>query len=284
VTTDTLKVNQDTASAGTIFDTIKDKSFVIMGVLDLNLGLSSDGGKYNTMRSALVRVEEMILEGADIIEVGALQSLDNSVTEQQELARVIPIIDAIRSHFAIPIAVNTSSPAVMQAAVVAGADMINDIKALSCHGALSTVASLNVPICLMHMIDESSKIQDAPVCTDSIDKVKNYLAKRVLACQAAGINKILIDPGIGFSSTLDDNCRLLRDLGRFKDIECPILVDASRKSMLGQILNKPVHDRANGSLSAAVVAYLKGAKVFRVHDVSATSDALKVAAAIQKGV
>lgn len=253
----------------------------IMGILNVTPDSFSDGGCYLAPETAVARVLAMIDEGADIIDIGGESTRPGAqpVSAEDETARVIPIIKAIRQHSAVPISIDTSKPRVMRAAVAAGASMINDVRALQEAGALDTAAELDVPVCLMHMQGEPRTMQSNPRYDDVVTEVYRFLDQRIDAALAAGIkcHNLVIDPGFGFGKTLAHNLTLLKELSRFKALGVPLLVGISRKSTIGQILgDRPVDQRLYGSLAAAVLALQQGADILRVHDVAATVDVLKV--------
>jgi dihydropteroate synthase len=226
----------------------------------------------------------MVAAGADIIDVGGESTRPgaNAVSTQQELDRVVPVVEAIAAETAVAISVDTSKPEVMQAAVAAGAVLINDVLALRGEGALQTAARLGVSVCLMHMQGRPRDMQHDPRYADVVTEVETFLLQRAGACEAAGIprERILIDPGLGFGKTLDHNLALFRALPRLCSSAYPVLLGVSRKSMLGALTGRPVEERLAASLAAAVLAAAHGVAVLRVHDVAATVDALKVARAL----
>jgi dihydropteroate synthase len=256
----------------------------VMGILNVTPDSFSDGGLWAEKDRALRHATAMAQAGADIIDVGGESTRPGSldVPLQQELDRVIPLVESIASETHLPVSVDTSKPEVMSAAVAAGAGMINDVYALRRHGALETVAGLGVPVCLMHMHGKPRDMQKKPEYEDVVTEVRNFLLERAEACKAAGIaaTRIVIDPGFGFGKTLQHNIDLLRSLGEFVASSYPVLVGISRKSMLGTITGKPVQQRLAASLSAAVLARQAGAAILRVHDVAETVDCLKVADAV----
>lgn len=257
-----------------------------MGILNITPDSFSDGGSYLSQDQAISRASRMVVEGACIIDVGGESTRPGAdqVAEQEELDRVIPVIEALSREIDRPISIDTSKPAVMQAAVAAGAGMINDVFALQAPGALETVASLEVPVCLMHMQGEPRSMQVLPEYQDVVIEVREFLRERTNACLDAGIprERVLIDPGFGFGKTLEHNLRLLKNLTQLRELKLPLLVGISRKSMIGTLLNgAPVDERVFGSIAAAVLAVIEGAAILRVHDVKATIDALKVVRAVQ---
>jgi dihydropteroate synthase len=256
-----------------------------MGILNLTPDSFSDGGRYNRREKALAHARRMVEEGAACIDIGGESTRPGArpVSEQQELERVIPVVELLSRELEIPLSIDTSKPGVMREAVAAGAGMVNDVRALRSPAALETVAELQVPVCLMHMQGDPRTMQGSAVYGDVVREVRGFLAARIEACQAAGIDRarLLIDPGIGFGKTLQHNLLLLQRLDVLQALAVPLLVGVSRKSMIGALLgDAPVHERLYGSLAAAVLAVLKGAVIVRAHDVRATVDALRVAAAI----
>jgi dihydropteroate synthase len=205
------------------------------------------------------------------------------VSAEDEIARVVPVIEAIAARFDVPISVDTSKPGVMRAAVAAGAGLVNDVNALRADGALDAAAELQVSVCLMHMQGEPRTMQEAPHYDDVVGEVKRFLADRVLACRMAGIDpkRVVIDPGFGFGKSLEHNLALLAQLGAFAGIEAPLLVGLSRKRMIGAITGRELDQRAVGSAAAALLAVERGARIVRVHDVAATRDALMMYEALR---
>ncbi len=253
----------------------------VMGILNVTPDSFSDGGEFVGREAAVDHALEMVEAGAAIIDIGGESTRPGAeaVTAAQELDRVMPIIEAIRQQTTVPISIDTSKPQVMQAAVAAGANLINDVRALQEEGALSMAASLQVPVCLMHMQGLPRTMQQAPHYEDGVvTEVFRFLQQRIAASQFSGIerSKIWVDPGFGFGKTLEHNLELLRGLEQFQPLEVPLLVGISRKSMIGALLgDAPVEQRLQGSVGAAVVAVARGAKIVRVHDVRETMEALK---------
>ncbi len=202
------------------------------------------------------------------------------MSQDEECERVIPVIEKIRQHSDIAISIDTSKPAVMRAAIEAGASMVNDVNALHADNAMQVCAQYQVPVCLMHKQGEPQTMQDNPQYTNVVDEVKHYLLSRAGACIDAGIKKqnIIIDPGFGFGKSLQNNLSLLSEINQFCMLDYPVLVGVSRKSMFAMLLDRGVDDRLVASTAAAVIAYQKGARFFRVHDVAETCDALKLSA------
>ncbi|MDD5394541.1 MAG: dihydropteroate synthase [Thiothrix sp.] len=263
-----------------------DKTSVqVMGILNVTPDSFSDGGQFHARDAALRHVEQMLVEGVDIIDVGGESTRPGAqaVSTSEELERVVPIIAAIRERFDVPVSVDTSKPEVMQAAVAAGADLINDVRALQEPGALEACAGLSVPICLMHMQGQPRTMQHSPQYTEVVQDVCRFFEERIAACGQAGIarSRLVLDPGFGFGKTLPHNLDLLRRLDAFSALGLPILVGISRKSMIGALMgNVAVDGRLHGSVAAAVVAAMHGARIIRVHDVKATVDAMKIVQAV----
>ncbi len=257
-----------------------DNNFNIMGVLNVTPDSFFDGGEYTNVEPAVQQALEMESVGAKIIDIGGESTRPGAleVTLAQELDRVLPIIEAIRKQSNVLISIDTSKPGVMKAAVEAGANIINDVRALSEPGSMEVAVSLDVPVCLMHMRGQPRTMQSAPQYLDVVDEVLAYLIEKADECSARGIKKehIWIDPGFGFGKTLDHNLFLLKHLDRFVDTGFPVLVGMSRKSMLGAMLDVPVEQRLAGSLALATIASLKGAAIIRVHDVEETVHVAKV--------
>lgn len=253
---------------------------VVMGILNLTPDSLYDGGAFVSVEQAVVRGEHMLREGAAIIDVGAESTRPGAekVSIQQELDRVIPVIEVLSKRVAIPISVDTSNPEVMAAAINAGAKMINDVRALTKPGALAMAAKLGVPVVLMHMQNDPVTMQVAPAYKDVVTEVYQYLERRIAACVEAGVDpkKIIIDPGFGFGKNLQHNLAMLRSLEIFRKLGKPLLVGISNKSMIGQILDVELDKRVYGSLAANVIAIGKGADIIRAHNVQATIDAIKV--------
>jgi dihydropteroate synthase len=256
----------------------------IMGIVNVTDDSFSGDGLHGRSEAAIEQALRMVADGADMLDIGGESSRPGSapVPLQQELDRVLPVIEGLRSC-GVPLSVDTIKPEVMSAALAAGADMINDITALQAPGALEAVAAdANAAVCLMHMQNDPATMQADPRYGDVVGEVANFLAERVAACRAAGIvsDRIVIDPGFGFGKSLEHNLALLRRLDRIVELGVPVLVGMSRKSMLGQITGRPVAERMHASAAAAMLAVQRGAAMVRVHDVAATRDALRVLAAL----
>jgi dihydropteroate synthase len=257
----------------------------VMGILNVTPDSFSDGGDFVSPQAAVARARRMVEEGADIIDVGGESTRPGAqpVTEEAELERVIPVIEAIASELPVVISIDTSKPRVMGEAVAAGAGMINDVMALQEPGALEAACDSGAPVCLMHMQGRPRTMQQDPHYDDVVQEVMTFLRRRVETCVATGIprERLLLDPGFGFGKLLVHNLQLLANLSRFQDLGLPLLVGISRKSMIGAILgDAPVDERLYGSLAAAVLAVEQGAAILRVHDVKPTVEALKVVQAV----
>lgn len=255
---------------------------LIMGILNITPDSFSDGSLYNSVDSALERAKEMQHQ-VDIFDIGGESTRPGAaeVSVEQEIDRVIPVIETV-SQLGIPISVDTSKAQVMQAAVSAGAKMINDVRALQEPDALRTAVELQVPVCLMHMQGQPREMQDKPEYNNVVKEVSEFLLQRAQICQQAGINKELIclDPGFGFGKTLQHNLELLSKMDHLVSLGYPVLAGLSRKSMLGLLTNKPVEKRLAASLAVAQIAMQKGARIIRVHDVAETYDIRQVVQAL----
>ncbi|MEL6870427.1 MAG: dihydropteroate synthase [Pseudomonadota bacterium] len=257
---------------------------LIMGVLNVTPDSFSDGGRFDSTAAACAQAQAMLAAGADLIDIGGESTRPGAspVSADEEMNRVIPVIEALMRETSPVISIDTSKAEVMQAAVAAGAAMINDVWALRQTGALAAAAALDVPVCLMHMQGSPDTMQRDPRYACVVNEVHAFLQTRIQLCEQAGIarERLLVDPGFGFGKRLDDNLVLLRDLGRFRDWGVPVLAGLSRKSMLGEITGHSTDQRLIGSVILAAEAARRGASIVRVHDVEQTREALQVAAAI----
>ena len=262
----------------------------VMGIVNVTPDSFSDGGKFAATNLAIAHALKLAAEGADILDIGGESTRPNAtpVNLQAELDRVIPVIEALSKQINIPISIDTYKPQVMQAAIAAGASMVNDVRALQegaglKESALEIVAKSNVGVCLMHMQGTPATMQLNPHYDDVVIDVKAFLAARLQASIHAGVSasRILLDPGFGFGKTREHNIRLLQNLESFADLGQPLLVGLSRKSVLGQMTGNDVDARLYASIAASVLAAQKGAKILRVHDVKATVEALKVVVALK---
>ncbi|ARP37398.1 dihydropteroate synthase [Vibrio syngnathi] len=252
----------------------------VMGILNVTPDSFSDGGKFNSLDNALLQAERMIQAGVSIIDIGGESTRPGApeVSLEEELARVIPAIKAIRAKFDVWISIDTSKAEVMRQAVDAGADLINDVRALQEPGALEVAAEANVPICLMHMKGQPRTMQANPSYEDVLTDVEAFLQERVEACEAAGISKeqLILDPGFGFGKTIEHNYHLLAHLEKFHTLGLPVLAGMSRKSMIFKLLDKVPADCMVASVTCATIAAMKGAQIIRVHDVEDTLEAMKI--------
>jgi len=262
---------------------------VVMGILNVTPDSFSDGGRYANVEAALQRAEHIAAEGAVIIDVGGESTRPGAlpVAADVEIARVVPVIEAIAARLKIAISIDTSKPAVMAAALGAGACIVNDIRALRIPGARECAAHFRAGVCLMHMQGDPSTMQVRPHYNDNdvTSEVTAFLRSEVEACRTAGIaaDAIAVDPGIGFGKTLEHSLTLLRDLPRLAALQLPLLVGVSRKSVIGRILGKDIHERLYGALGLAALAVSCGARIIRTHDVGATCDAVRCVNAVLQG-
>jgi dihydropteroate synthase len=259
---------------------------VVMGVLNVTPDSFSDGGRFLAPAAACAQAQRMLAEGAAIIDVGGESTRPGAepVPLAEELRRVLPVIEALAGSPAV-ISIDTTKPEVMRAAARAGADLINDVRALREPGALEAALESGCAVCLMHMQGEPRTMQQAPQYADVVKEVKAFLSARAHACEAQGFGRqrIAIDPGFGFGKTQAHNLELLRHLGELAHGDWPMAVGLSRKSMLGRILGRRDGDRLAGSLALAVMAALQDARIIRAHDVAATVEALQAVAAVAGG-
>lgn len=259
----------------------------VMGILNVTPDSFSDGGQHVALDDALRHAEQMLAEGATIIDVGGESTRPGAspVSPQQELDRVAPVVEALVRELDALVSVDTSCPAVMREAGELGAGMINDVRALEREGALLAAVSSGLPVCLMHRQGEPQDMQQAPSYQQPIEEaVVDYLRQRVLACEAAGLrrNRLIIDPGFGFGKSVEHNLRLMKYLQALDALKLPILVGVSRKSMIGKVLGRAVEERLSGGLALAAMAVERGAGILRVHDVAQTVDAVNMAWAVMQ--
>lgn len=258
----------------------------VMGILNVTPDSFSDGGRFVSQDAAVVQARAMVEQGATLVDVGGESTRPGAalVTEQEELDRVIPVIERIGSELDVAISVDTSTPAVMVAAADAGAHLINDVRALRRPGALEAAAASGLSVCLMHMQGEPGDMQQNPRYVNVVQEVMDFLQARVRACIAAGIpaSKLLVDPGFGFGKSLQHNLQLMHHLEQLRQLPYPMLVGVSRKSMVGAVLDRPVDQRLIGSIALAVIAVQKGACIIRAHDVEATVDAVRMTHAVMQ--
>ena len=255
-----------------------------MGILNVTPDSFSDGGRFNRLDAALLHVERMLQAGATLIDVGGESTRPGAlpVSSEEELQRVVPIVEAIAARFDVVISVDTSNPVVMSECAAAGAGMINDVRSLERDGALQAAAATGLPVCLMHRQGEPDSMQDAPAYASVLDEVNAYLVDRVAACEAGGIarERLLLDPGFGFGKSLAHNLQLFARMDELRPEGLPLLVGVSRKSMIGQALDRPVDQRLYGSLALAALAVNAGVCIIRAHDVTETMDVVRMASAV----
>ncbi|MDP2784281.1 MAG: dihydropteroate synthase [Sulfurimicrobium sp.] len=258
---------------------------LIMGIVNVTPDSFSDGGKFHSAERAIAHALQLIEHGADMLDIGGESTRPGaqSVGVAEELARILPVLEGL-AHCGLPLSVDTLKPEVMRAAILAGADMINDVNALQSPGALQVVAASGVGVCLMHMQGEPRTMQLDPRYGNVLADVKTFLAARVAAAEQAGIAResIVIDPGFGFGKTLEHNLALLHGLDAFRTLGVPLLAGLSRKSMLGALTGLGVAERMLPSVVAAVISAMKGAKILRVHDVKETKQALQIFSAVEE--
>ncbi|RUO56052.1 dihydropteroate synthase [Pseudidiomarina homiensis] len=259
----------------------------VMGILNVTPDSFSDGGRFNHLDQALRQAEQMIANGASYIDVGGESTRPgaDSVGVQEEIDRVIPVIEKLRAETNVAISLDTCKTAVMAEGLKQGVAMINDIRALRDNGALALLAQHDADVCLMHMQGEPRTMQHEPRYDDVVVEVKAFLQDRIRACEQAGIHKerLFLDPGFGFGKSVRHNYQLLQRMQAFHELQLPLLIGVSRKSMLGHVTGRDVTDRLPASLAAATIAAMKGARIIRVHDVRETVDAMKIVAATLAG-
>jgi dihydropteroate synthase len=260
----------------------------VAGIVNVTPDSFSDGGKHDTLEAAYAHAMRLAEEGADLFDIGGESTRPGAddVSAEEEIRRVVPLIERLAAATTLPISIDTSKPEVMRAAIGAGAGLINDVFALRREGALDAAAELRVPVCLMHMQGEPRGMQDDPQYDDVVGEAHRFLTDRLFACELAGIDRkrVLVDPGFGFGKNLEHNLALLRATARFAELGAGVFIGLSRKSMIGQLTGhaEPAA-RAAGSVAAALIAAQRGAVIVRVHDVAPTVDALKVWEAVKAG-
>jgi dihydropteroate synthase len=259
----------------------------VMGIVNVTPDSFSDGGKYESVERAVEHALRLVEEGADILDIGGESTRPGAtpVSLEEELRRVVPVIEKLSGMAGVPLSIDTYKPEVMRAALAAGADVVNDIRALQEEGALEIVSNTRAGVCLMHMQGTPPTMQADPQYDDVVAEIKAFLKQRLAAANAAGIatERIVLDPGFGFGKRSVHNIALLQNLQTFCDLGRPLLVGLSRKSVLGQLVGGDPHVRLHASIAASVISAMKGARILRVHDVKATVDALKVVAAVLPG-
>ena len=256
----------------------------VMGILNVTPDSFSDGGKFTCFDNALKQVEQMIHNGVDIIDIGGESTRPGAVdvSVQDEISRVIPLLKAIKSRFDINVSIDTSKSEVMGEAITYGAGMINDVRALQNKGCIDVVAQSDIAICLMHMQGMPRTMQENPQYGDVISDILEFFKQRIRCCEQQGVNKerLILDPGFGFGKTLAHNYEVLAQFSQFTSLGLPVLAGISRKSMIGNLLNREVDERLAGSLTAAIVAVQQGANIIRVHDVQESVDAINILKAV----
>jgi dihydropteroate synthase len=256
----------------------------VMGILNVTPDSFSDGGQFTCVDRALKQVEQMVVNGVDIIDIGGESTRPGAaeVSIEDEIVRVIPLLKAIKSRFDISVSIDTSKAEVMSEAILYGADMINDVRALQNNGCLEVVAQSDIAVCLMHMQGMPRTMQEKPQYNDIINDIIEFFKQRIQCCEQSGINKerLLLDPGFGFGKTLAHNYEMLAKFAQFKSLGLPVLAGISRKSMIGDLLNREVNERLAGSLAAAIVAIQQGANIIRVHDVQESVDVMNILKAV----
>ncbi|WP_462147010.1 dihydropteroate synthase [Pseudoalteromonas gelatinilytica] len=262
---------------------------VVMGILNVTPDSFSDGGSYCQLDSAVKQAQTLLHQGAKIIDIGGESTRPGApdVSLDDELERVIPLVKALRASSDCIISIDTSKSEVMRQAIIAGADIINDVRALQEPGAIEVLAQYpEVAICLMHMQGQPRTMQSNPHYDDLFADINEFFAERLAVCEQAGIQqqRIILDPGFGFGKTLAHNYEILNKFDVFNQFKLPVLAGLSRKSMIGNLLNRDTHERLAGSLAGALIAAQNGAKIIRVHDVQETVDVLSVWQACTKGI
>jgi dihydropteroate synthase len=251
----------------------------IMGILNVTPNSFSDGGKYLQLEKAVAQALKLEAEGAAVIDIGGESTKPGAeaASLEEELKRVIPVIKEIRKNSKILISIDTYKSKVAEAALEAGANMINDISACRFDPQMvNIIAEFKCPIVIMHMKGTPKDMQNAPFYTDVVDEILTFFEERLHFLNSHKIDDIIIDPGIGFGKRIEDNLAILKKLSIFKSLKKPILIGTSRKSFIGTILNKPVEQRLSGSIASNIAAFNNGADIFRVHDVKETVDAFKI--------
>lgn len=263
--------------------TLRFEKTLIMGILNVTPDSFSDGGLFNDVDTAVAHGKKMVSDGADVIDVGGESSRPGSapLSEKEELDRILPVVTRLLHEVSVPISIDTYKPLVADACLQAGAHLINDITGLINPEMRKVAVKHNVPVVLMHMMGTPKTMQQNPVYQDMIGEIKVFFQERVATARKAGIQHIIIDPGIGFGKTVEHNLQILKHLGEFKTLSCPILVGPSRKSFIGMITGLSVKERLDGTLAAVTVAVMNGANIVRVHDVNECKRAVQVADAIR---
>jgi dihydropteroate synthase len=260
---------------------------LVMGILNVTPDSFSDGGVYLQTDAAITKAFSLIAEGADIIDIGGESSRPGAspVSLAEELQRVIPVIEGIRAKSDICISIDTTKPEIMQAAIAAGAGLVNDISALRHEGSLQLLAETEVPVCLMHMRGLPDTMQNNPQYSKPIvEEIKSFFANLIQQCQRFGLKKeqLLLDPGFGFGKTLSHNLQIIKQFDSFKSFQLPLILGVSRKSSIGMVLNKPVDERVIGGITLSVMSLMQGATILRTHDVKETKEAIVIVEAVRQ--
>ena len=257
----------------------------VMGILNITPDSFSDGGRFSQRDAALRHAEAMVAAGATLIDVGGESTRPGAraVSPVEELERIGPVVEALSRELDVIISVDTSTPAVIRETARLGAGLINDVRSLRREGALDAAAATGLPVCLMHMRGEPGDMQDNPQYEDLVGEVSAFLLERMEQCAAVGIprERIILDPGFGFAKNLQHNLSLFKHMEALHALGRPLLVGVSRKSMIGQVLGRPVAERLSGGLALAAMAMIKGARILRVHDVAETVDVVRMIAAVE---
>ena len=263
---------------------LKTSKPLVLGILNLTPDSFWDGGKYLASKNALMRVEQMIEEGVDILDIGGESTRPGSIRidEKTEFERVIPVVKAIRKEFDVAISIDTYKPQIMQAALDEGADMINDVCALESEASIEIIKSFEAPVCLMHISGNLNDIANPKPNTDVIADIIDFFQKKTTDLISQGLHskQLIIDPGIGFGKTIEDNLKILKHLDAFTELNYPVLIGTSRKKFIGQILDRDIEQRLSGTMTTQIMSYLSGCRIFRVHDIRETKDCLTMAKAI----
>lgn len=263
--------------------TLKFNRTLIMGVLNITPDSFSDGGLFVDLGKAAAHAKQMLKDGADIIDIGgeSTRPYSKAISEEEELKRVQPVIEKLLKETNAPLSIDTYKPKVAEKCLESGAHLVNDITGLGNKEMLKVIARHNAPVVIMHMKGVPKNMQENPVYKDVVEEIKGFLSDRVSKAQKAGIDKVIIDPGIGFGKTREHNLQILKRLNEFRDLGCPILVGPSRKSFIGNITGLPVNERLEGTLASVVIAVMNGANIVRVHDVKECKRAVQIADAVK---
>ncbi len=263
--------------------TLRFEKTLIMGILNVTPDSFSDGGLYSTADAAIAHAKQMVSDGADILDIGGESSRpgSESLSEKEELARILPVVTRLVEEVSVPISIDTYKPLVAERCIKAGAHLINDITGLTNQKMRKIVAAHSVPVIIMHMRGTPKNMQQNPVYQDVLGEIKTFFQTQISLAQKAGIHQIIVDPGIGFGKTLEHNLQILHHLDTFTTLGCPLLVGPSRKSFIGTITGLPVNERLEGTIAAMTVAIMNGANIVRVHDVKECKRAIQVVDAIR---